>query len=539
MTMTAQPLERSESGSKTFSIHELLRLAESGALRVPRFQRPFVWDALDVRKLFDSLYRGFPVGTLLLWRQPAPADRVVFGGVDVDAAATSNAFMVVDGQQRVTALVASLASEPHRRDDRFEVFFDLAKHRFVGLNRGMVPPRSIPVREALESRSLLTWLRKHGDTLEDGDLDVADELGGALRDYKIPAYVVEGDDERLLREVFDRVNSAGKPITRAQVFHALFANDAEPGSPATVVEGVRRLGFGDIPENRVVQSLLAMRGGDVQRDLHDEFSEDEDPSDWYEQTERALDHSVRFLQSIGVVHELLMPSSFPLPVLAAFFHLHPEPEPTILRLLERWLWRGWVHGFGRESGQTPALRRAIRSINPRKGHPEEAPDEYGAVKALLDHVRDVRVDDLELRSFRTDNAKARLVLLALASLNPLQPDGEPLDVAAALSKHGVDAVGTMVPGERSDLGIRGFWLPGWPKASDVEDDILASHGAPADAITHLRRGEYAAFAAERGRHLTRLTLERVNSKLSPSKRTVPPLSKLLVPDPSDEESSHD
>lgn len=535
MTTTAEQLQRSESGSRTFSIHELLRLALGGSLRVPRFQRSFVWDAADIRKLFDSLYRGFPVGTLLLWRQPAPASRVVLGCVEVDAPEASDAFMVVDGQQRVTALVGSLAPNPSQRDDRFEVFFDLSKQRFVGLNRGMVPPRSIPVREVLESRSLLTWLRNHGDTLEDGDLDVADELGGALRDYKIPAYVVEGNDERLLREVFDRVNSAGKPITRAQVFHALFAHDTEPGSPASVVEALRRLGFGAIPENRVVQSLLAMRGGDVQRDLHDEFGQDEDPSDWYEQTERALDRAVRFLQSIGAVHELLMPSLLPLPVLAAFFHLHPEPDPTILRLLERWLWRGWVHGFGRESGQTPTLRRAVRSINPRKGHPEDAPDEYAAVRALLEPVRDVRVSDLELAAFRTDNARARLALLALASLKPLKPDGTTLDIAATLDQLGVDAVGSMIPGSRTKLGARSFWLPQWPHASTVEDHVLASHGASEKAIAQLRAGKDSAFVATRDDDLTRLTLDRINSRIEPDRRTLPPVSSLLVSDPGDDE----
>lgn len=533
MTMAVSSLERSESGSRSFTSLDILRLAMSGSLRVPHFQRPFVWDAADVRKLFDSLYRGFPVGTLLLWKQPAPADRVVFGGVEVEAPQTPDAFMVVDGQQRVTALVASLAPHPVRRDERFEVFFDLARQRFVGLHRGVVPPRSIPVRQALESRTLLTWLRTHGDTLEDGDFDVADELGGALRDYRIPAYVVEGDDERLLREVFDRVNSAGKPMTRAQVFHALFAHDAEPGSPASVVASLRGLGFGDVPENRVVQSLLALRGGDVQRDLRDEFGPGEDLADWYEQTERALDRSIRFLQSIGVVHELLMPSSFPLPVLAVFFHLHPDPEPTILRLLERWLWRGWGHAFGRESGQTPALRRAIRSVNPTKGHPKDAPGDYDAVRALLEHVTDAPVDDLRLGSFRTDNATVRMVLLTLAALNPLQPDGVALDVAGALTEHGPHAVGSMVPGARSDVGVRAFWLPGWPSASNVEDAVLASHGAPPEAIAALRAGDLSSFAGARGRHLAKLTLERVNSRIAPGKRTVPPISDLLIPDPRD------
>jgi hypothetical protein len=50
---------------------------------------------------------------------------------------------------------------------------------------------------------------------------------------------------------------------------------------------------------------------------------------------------------------LLMPNTLPIRVLAAFFHLRPTPDPWILRLLGRWLWRGWVHGFGKEGGQTP------------------------------------------------------------------------------------------------------------------------------------------------------------------------------------------
>jgi hypothetical protein len=532
MTLATSPLDRSMSSSTTYDIPRLLHLAATGGLRVPRFQRSFVWDASDVRRLFDSVYRGFPIGTLLMWRQGAEAERVTFGGVEFDAPANRDALMVVDGQQRITALVASLTPGPRQVDERFEVFFDMAKRRFVGLNRGMAPPRSIPVRETLESRNLLAWLREHGDELEEGDLELADELGGALRDYRVPAYIVEGNDERLLREVFDRVNSAGKPITRAQVFHALFANEAEPGSPATVVQELERTGFGEIPENRVVQSLLAMRGGDVQRDIHDEFSDDEDPADWYEQTERALDHSIQFLQSEGVVHQLLLPSSFPLPVLAAFFHLHPEPEPAVEKLLSRWLWRGWIYGFGREGGQTPSLRRAVRSINPRKRLPHLAPDEFTAVRSLLDHVRDEELSSLGLTTFRTDNAKARLVLITLASLNPLDPTGEPIDVPGALRDYGVDAIGDLVPRQRSNVGARGFWLPHWPPLSGNESEaVLLSHAIPQGVAARLKSGDLAAFMAERSRYVEQLTLDKINGKLAAGMRPQPPLSSLLVPDP--------
>ena len=376
---TTAPLDR--SGASNFSIPAIVALAGEGGIRVPTFQRDFAWQAEDVRQLFDSIYRGFPIGTLLLWRQEAPGGIVTLGPISLDVPKNSSAFWVVDGQQRITSLFAALSPLHANIDDRFEIYFDLETQKFNNARHGKIPLRAIPVRDALETRSLLQWLRTHADELEENDFDVADKLGGALRDYQIPAYVVAGDNQELLREVFDRVNSSGKPISRAQVFHALFAGGEEPASPASVVDNLRRLGFGSIDEGRVVQSLLALRGGDVQRDIRNEFDSG-DPGDWFDRTESALAASIGFLRDNGVPHLLLMPNTLPFPVLAAFFHLHPDPDPWNKRLLARWLWRGWVHDFGREGGQTPVLRRAIRAINPDFAEPENAPQDTEAVRSL-------------------------------------------------------------------------------------------------------------------------------------------------------------
>lgn len=373
--MTQQGLDRS-SGLTTVTIPEVLRLAASGKLRIPHFQRSFVWDADDVLSLFDSIYRGFPIGTLLLWRRPAPEDF----------------YMVVDGQQRVTSLIRSLSSKAVQQGVLFDVFFDLERRRFIGPNPGRMLLRAIPARELVDSRSVVAWLRDHGDDLADGDFDVADDVGAALRSYVIPVYVIEGDDERLPEEVFDRVNSSGKPMARAQVFHAILADGTELASSAMVAARLRPLQFGDIPESRISESLRAIRGEDVQPDSSDDRAADE--ADWYEQTVRALDRVIRFLQSIGVGHQKLLPSSFPLPVLAAFFHLYPTPEPETLRLLERWLWRGWVHGFYADDGETVALRDAVRAVNPGFPDNDRVSGEFAAVSALLEQVSDAPADGL-------------------------------------------------------------------------------------------------------------------------------------------------
>jgi hypothetical protein len=386
------------------------------------------------------------------------------------------------------------------------------------------------VREATETRSLLNWLRSHAEELDADDFDLADRLGGALRDYRIPAYTVSGDNQILLREIFDRVNSAGKPISRAQVFHALFASEENPGSPASVIKELAPLGFGEIDESRIVQSLLAIRGGDVQRDLHGEFGPKEDPAEWYDMTEQALVRTIEFLRREGIPHLLLVPSTMPLPVLAAFFHLHPDPEPWNKRLLSRWLWRGLVHGFGREGGQTPILRQAIRSVNPEHRRPETAPTEWEALRALLRFTPDRKAPTLPLSGFKTNSANSRLILLALASLSPKWPDGMAIDIAAEYEEQGTDAVTEFVPQHRTNAAARGFW-PTTQKLQphEVRDErVMESHAIGSEAAKALRQGDVDSFLHIRGAALQKLAYAFLDSRMEPDALLRPSIRDLTL-----------
>jgi uncharacterized protein with ParB-like and HNH nuclease domain len=81
-------------------IETLLTWVRSGEIAIPEIQRPFVWDATKVRNLLDSLYRGFPVGYLIAWRNPTVKLK--------DGTSSAGKRILIDGQQRVTALMASL-----------------------------------------------------------------------------------------------------------------------------------------------------------------------------------------------------------------------------------------------------------------------------------------------------------------------------------------------------------------------------------------------------------------------------------------------
>ncbi len=81
-------------------IQALLTWVESNEIAIPEIQRPFVWDATKVRDLMDSLYQGYPIGYLIAWRNPDVKLK--------DGSMSSGKRILIDGQQRVTALMAAL-----------------------------------------------------------------------------------------------------------------------------------------------------------------------------------------------------------------------------------------------------------------------------------------------------------------------------------------------------------------------------------------------------------------------------------------------
>lgn len=93
----------------TYSVQSILGLIESGDIAIPEIQRPFVWDSTKVRDLVDSLYHGYPTGYLITWKNPDV--KIKGGGV------AEGKTVLIDGQQRVTALTAALAGKAVLNDD--------------------------------------------------------------------------------------------------------------------------------------------------------------------------------------------------------------------------------------------------------------------------------------------------------------------------------------------------------------------------------------------------------------------------------------
>ena len=108
------------------SIQTLLAWIRGGEIAIPEIQRPFVWDFTKVRDLIDSLYAGFPVGYIIVWKNPDIRLK--------DGTISHGKKILIDGQQRITALQAAIVGMEVIRSNyekkRIKIAFNPLEERF-------------------------------------------------------------------------------------------------------------------------------------------------------------------------------------------------------------------------------------------------------------------------------------------------------------------------------------------------------------------------------------------------------------------------
>lgn len=483
--MTSQPEMTSPAGlptrpeARTFRVEDLVSAVTSGKIRIPAFQRGIKWDPGDAIALLDSIDRGYPIGTLLLWRRPAPADRLVHGSVTIEADARPDALWVVDGQQRIVSLTRIFAGKGFP-EEPFAAFYDLQKGQFRRLGKRDTPAEhDLPLTEVLDSSRLVEWLVAHPQF----NRKSAAELGKRLREFEIPAYVVDADDERTVREIFRRANNTGKRMEDSDVFHGLYgARGPSPANLRDVAAGLADLDFGPLDDAVLHNMLLATRGTDLRKDRVPTLSP--------EQAHQAMIDlalcaraAIGFLcKDAGIPHVSLLPYHPPLFALARFFHFHRDPHPRSRELLARWLWRGAITGL--HSGSGVQLGQMLAAI---------VEDEHDAVQALLRALPARPIESLDLDDYSFGFARSKIQLLALLELGPRDlQDGE-LVVPTASDLGDKDAyhalVHTILPRTADSGGLANrMFHPGSRSGLarlivDCEfPELLASH-----AISHAAR----------------------------------------------------
>ncbi|MFG1918259.1 DUF262 domain-containing protein [Micromonospora sp. NPDC048898] len=226
-----------------YSLNHLIEDIKVGRIGLPDIQRPFVWSAAKTRDLFDSMYRGYPIGTLMFWETGAEVGTRQIG---MESAIRSPQLLIVDGQQRLTALFAVLTgrliltkSFEQRRiriafrpdDETFEVA-DAAIERDAHF---------IPDITALWSTGYKATVRQFFDRLgqvtaedmPDADKDELEERIYRLRDLREFRFqVVElgaSTSEEQVAEIFVRINSEGVQLNQSDFILTLMSVYWEKG----------------------------------------------------------------------------------------------------------------------------------------------------------------------------------------------------------------------------------------------------------------------------------------------------------------------
>ncbi|WP_394828725.1 DUF262 domain-containing protein [Pendulispora albinea] len=417
------PLDKPPSAF-TLTVRKILNRVQAGEIRVPTFQRPLRWTAPDVLKLFDSILKGYPVGSLLFWKHvfaPDPALRI--GNARIDAPAVPDGWYIVDGQQRITALAAALLDLDHGGDRRWTARFDPTSSSFLS---GPAEPsdqrRHVPLSVLGDIRRLGKWFRECD--LSDEEQNRVEEVQQRLLDYEVPAYLVESDDAEALRGIFARLNSTGARMRADEVFQALLGTGT-PGerSPSRSIDLVALQqacdldNFGQPPRGEVLKALLAMSGLDPTKRLEDLGEHVATELVSASEASEALQRTVAFLQTsmdaadpgAGIPAYDFVPYPVVFILLARWFHLFPEPDATTRKELSRWLWRAVVTGV-HQRAEVSAMRYQIRAIT---GTMEDS------LRKLQSRVPvDVKIEWSTLDPFHASHAASRVELLALLSRGP-------------------------------------------------------------------------------------------------------------------------
>ena len=215
-------------------IDTLLTLVKSGEIAIPEIQRPFVWEATKVRNLLDSLYQGYPVGYLIAWRNPTVRLK--------DGTPSAGKRILIDGQQRVTALMAALLGREVLTKDyetvRIRIAFHPQEERFEVANPAIRKDVAWieDVAEVFAPDASLTELT---DTYTDKNpaadrkrvSRVLEKLRKIINNHVGVIELADDLDIETVTEIFIRVNSAGTELSQADFAMSKIAvNEAYGGN---------------------------------------------------------------------------------------------------------------------------------------------------------------------------------------------------------------------------------------------------------------------------------------------------------------------
>mgnify|MGYP003609265509 CR=1 FL=1 len=213
-------------------IETILAWVNSGEIAIPEIQRPFVWDSSKVRDLMDSLYQGYPIGYVIAWRNPNVKLK--------DGSLSEGKKVLIDGQQRVTALTAGILGQyvinKNYQRVKIKIAFNPIEERFEVQNPAILKDKVWlhDITDAFSGKiSLLKLVRDYLALNPDIDEDlIENSFSRLISIVKKPIGMIELAPEldiETVTEIFIRINSKGVVLSQADFAMSKIASDTENG----------------------------------------------------------------------------------------------------------------------------------------------------------------------------------------------------------------------------------------------------------------------------------------------------------------------
>lgn len=224
------------------TVNQLIEKIDTGDLGLPELQRPFVWKDSQVRDLFDSMMRGYPIGYLMLWECPF-LDKKKTIGVNAHSYEEPKE-VIIDGQQRMTSLYAVMKNQKvvdkNYKEKSITISYNPLQNKFEVGNQAIKknPEWIYNISDVFTTTNphkyitnFTTQLREYreskGNTLTEPDEDIIQERISALANLKnhtLPVFNIKSNtEEESVSEIFVRVNSGGESLTQNDFILTLLA----------------------------------------------------------------------------------------------------------------------------------------------------------------------------------------------------------------------------------------------------------------------------------------------------------------------------
>jgi len=349
---------------------DLISEIETGQVKIPQFQRKFVWGVKASAKLLDSIIKGYPIGTFIYWRTNERLRAVRDLGNITLPEPKEGEFInyVLDGQQRLTSLFASLKGvqiidEEGKTSDYSKMYVDLTVaddgEIIITDISGMEDNTFIKVTDLMEGslRMLASFPVEYHPTLE--------RYKKIIQSYTFSVINLKNAPINVATEVFTRLNVGGKALTLfeimvAKTYDAVRKFDLSEKYDE-LIEELSTSQYETIPSATVLQVVAILLEKDCTRKQILKLEKLKFIDIWDEAID-CIKRSIDFFRSYGISVSRILPYNALIVPFSYFFYLHKKnPTGRMKKRLEDYFWRASL-GFRYSSGVESKLSQDIEKI---------------------------------------------------------------------------------------------------------------------------------------------------------------------------------